>query len=95
MLYVVLHQLRLPQHGPRVAIEDFSRLRRNRASGASGQQLHLELVLKLGDLLAERRLSGVQIGGRTGHAPQLDDPYEVLKLSKFHGSLYGASTGLW
>ena len=50
------------------------------------QQLGAELALEIADLLGERRLGDVQLGGRADELALLNDRDEVPKVTEIHVS---------
>ena len=72
------------EHGPRLMEEDFACWREPNFLRTAFKEHNPELILKVADLSAERRLRHIQARRRSGDVEFLGDGHEVAKMASFH-----------
>ena len=70
----------------RLAQEDAAGVGQRHVMTAAIEQRHADRFLELPDLLAERRLRGVQACSRAREAQLVGHRHEIAQVSEFHGS---------
>ncbi|RYY88844.1 MAG: hypothetical protein EOO24_33810, partial [Comamonadaceae bacterium] len=78
-----LHVAQLLEDGLRVRVEGLAGLGDRHARAAAVEQLHAQLFLQLGDLLAQRRLRDEHLQRGARQAAAVGHRQEVLELSQF------------
>jgi hypothetical protein len=66
------------------SVQGLARRRRANTPRASMQKRDTQLLLELGNLLAQGRLGNVHLGGRAREAAAFDDLRKVPQLPQFH-----------
>ena len=69
------------EHGPRLMEEDFACWREPNFLRTAFKEHNPELILKVADLSAERRLRHIQARRRSGDVEFLGDGHEVAKMA--------------
>ncbi|MNT77283.1 hypothetical protein D3C72_2163790 [compost metagenome] len=64
--------------------QEAARLGQAQRAGRALEELHAQLLFKLADLAAERRLGDVQARGRQREAARLGHRLEVTQMPEFH-----------